>query len=228
MRRLAGRIIPEYAQIPLLFCVIYNSLVYTGTMVLTRTWYHYDLTTDFDRAVPFVPAWIYVYLVCYIFWIVNYIMVSRVCDKDRFYRFITAELMAKTVCLVCYLLLPTTNLRPAVTGDGFASLLVKMVYAIDLPSNLFPSIHCLVSWMCWVGIRGNQKVPLAYRLFSLLFALAICASTQFTKQHYIADVIGGLAAAEGCWWLAARAGIWMRVQQIFTKINYRFGRASLE
>ena len=66
---------------------------------------------------------------------------------------------------------------------------------MDSPTNLFPSIHCLVSWLCAIGLRG-AKVSNWYKVFSYTFAIAVCVSTQLTKQHYIVDVFGGIALAE--------------------------------
>lgn len=226
--KLVEKVMPGYALVPLIFCFAYNCLVYEGAMMITKNWTHYDLTMGVDRAVPFVPWWIYIYFICYAFWAANYVLVARVSDREQFFRFVTAELMSKTVCLIFFLVLPTTNVRPAVTGTDFASDLMRMLYTIDAPANLFPSIHCLVSWFCWIGIRGNKRVPAAYRIFSLVFALAVCASTQFTKQHYIVDVAGGLLLAEGAWWLAARVQLRVWVQQFFTRMNNRLKYAGLE
>ena len=63
------------------------------------------------------------------------------------------------------------------------------------PTNLFPSIHCLVSWFCAIGLRGT-RVSTWYKVFSYAFAIAVCISTQLTKQHYIVDVFGGILLAE--------------------------------
>ena len=87
---------------------------------------------------------------------------------------------------------PTTLARPEITGTGIWDQMLNLVYTVDPSANLFPSIHCLVSWFCYVGIRGQKKVPLWYQRFSCVFAVLVCISTQVTKQHYIIDLIGGI------------------------------------
>lgn len=216
-----------YSIIPLITAFSFNMIVYFVTMRLCKDWYHYDLTLDFDRQVPFVPEWIYVYLICYLFWVVNYIMSARF-GKERFYRFITADLSSRVVCLLFYLLLPTTNVRPEVIGSGLAEEAVRWLYATDLPTNLFPSIHCLVSWFCYIAIRGRKEIPRWYRAFSCLFALAVVASTQFTKQHYIVDAIGGIALAEAAWWLSNRFSYYQRIKKVFEIINDRLEQRLLK
>ena len=90
---------------------------------------------------------------------------------------------------------------------------------MDDPTRLFPSIHCLVSWFCFIGIRGRKNVPRAYRVFSCLFALLVCVSTQFTKQHYIVDVFGGILLAEGMYWLAFHTQLYRYPKRVFDMLN---------
>jgi hypothetical protein len=57
-------------------------------------------------------------------------------------------------------------------------LAMSFLYSVDTASNLFPSIHCLVSWFCFIGIRGNQKIPLWYRAFSFVAAILVFISYE--------------------------------------------------
>ena len=79
---------------------------------------------------------------------------------------------------------------------------------MDDPTELFPSIHCLESWLCYIGVRGQKKAPEWYRSFACVFAVMVFASTQFTKQHYLVDMAGALLIAEGCWFLAQRTNLY--------------------
>ena len=90
--------------------------------------------------------------------------------------------------------------RPEITGTDIFSQLVRFIYSVDAPVNLFPSIHCLESWCC---IRAAYKMNFKtekrtnyYRVATILMSLGIFASTLFIKQHVIADVFGGIAAFE--------------------------------
>lgn len=200
------QIVPGYSVIPLLLVVVWNQLVYSGAMFLTRDWYHYNVELPLDHAIPFVPWTLSIYLGCYVFWIVNYILCARQ-EKAEAYRFLCSDILAKAVCLVCFLVFPSTNVRPEIVGNSFWDQCMTMLYAIDKPSNLFPSIHCLVSWFCYIGIRKNEKIPLWYRNASCLMAIAVCISTLTTKQHVIVDVVGGVLLAEVCYWITGKSGI---------------------
>ncbi|EEG73035.1 phosphatase PAP2 family protein [[Clostridium] hylemonae] len=215
--RIKNPILPKYAIFPLLACVTVNFMAYNGTEVLTRSWKHYDLTLPFDGMVPVIPWFVVIYLGCYLFWIANYILIARQ-GKEHCYRFVTADMMSRIVCAVIFLLLPTTNVRPELAGDGLWVMLLRMIYEIDRPTRLFPSFHCLVSWFCYIGIRGQKNVPKAYRMFSCLFAILICVSTQVTKQHYIVDAVGGILVAEGTYWIAFHTELYRTPKNLFDRL----------
>ena len=93
--------IPSYAVFPLLSCVTVNCIVYFGIAKLAGEWKHYDLTLPFDRAVPLVPGFVSVYLGCYLFWIINYILIARQ-GEEHCIRFATADMMSRLVCCVFF------------------------------------------------------------------------------------------------------------------------------
>lgn len=78
-------------------------------------------------------------------------------DKRHCYRFLMADWLAKAVCFICYVVYPTTNTRPEIVGSDIWAQLMRFLYSMDAADNLFPSIHCLVSWLCYIGIRGNKS-----------------------------------------------------------------------
>ena len=221
LKKYIDPIIPLYCIVPLVSCFALNMLVYSGTMYLCADWYHHDLTTWLDDQVPLVSQWMYIYFGCYLFWIANYILVARIHrdDREHFYRFVMTDMMSRLVCAVFYIGFPTTNIRPDVTIDSFSDWMLAFLYRIDQPANLFPSIHCLVSWLCYVGIRKSDKVSVSYKIFSCIFALLVAASTQFTKQHYIADAVAGLALAEFLFWLNKRISAYRIVHRLFNRVN---------
>lgn len=216
-----------YSIIPLLSAFGLNMLIYSGTMSLCADWYHYDFTTAFDLKVPVIPAFMYIYFGCYIFWVVNYIIMGHL-GKEHFYKYISADIMSRFVCGLFFILLPTTNvaLREAVmlNGSTLSEKLMQFLYMVDQPTNLFPSIHCLVSWFCFIGIRGQKSVPKWYRVFSCIFAILVCVSTQVTKQHYIVDVFGGIILAEVLYYITNHTRIYFPFMNFFEKLNHKLAR----
>lgn len=184
----------------------YQCLVYSGTRVFTAGWRHWHMATALDRAMPLLPWTVAVYVAAYLFWAANYTLTARR-GPDRAWRLLAADMLGKTVCLAAFLLLPTATVRPAVPAGVPLGGLLKIIYLLDTPDNLFPSIHCLNSWLCWAGIRGDRDIPAWYRAFSLCMALAIGLSTLTTGQHVLADVAAGFVLGELCWQVAGRTGL---------------------
>lgn len=198
-------LIPGYAVLPLIICVTFNFSVYLGSRAFMqgRGVRYYDMTLPIDEAIPVIPIFTIIYFGCYAFWIANYLMICRL-GKEHCYRYLFADLMGKAICLIFYLFLPTTNVRPEIAGTGVFDALLKFLYTIDSADNLFPSIHCLVSWYCYAGMRGRAEISKGYRASSLIFALLVCVSTLVTKQHVIVDVIAGVGFAELTWQISRR------------------------
>ena len=147
-------VVPAYGLFPLVFSFVFNCLVYSGSRAIAGGWYHHNIESSLDLRLPFVPQFLIVYFGCYIFWAVNYILAARQ-EKEQVYRFFTADLISRCVCLIIFLAYPTTNTRPVIEGSGFWDLLAGWLYSIDAADNLFPSIHCLVSWFCFLGDRKS-------------------------------------------------------------------------
>lgn len=136
-----------------------------------------------------------------------------------FYRFVITDMSSRILCAIFFIALPTTNIRPTVPEGGLSTRLLNFIYNIDQPTNLFPSIHCLVSWLCFVGIRKSSRVPRWYKVLSCVLALLVVLSTQFTKQHYWIDAAAGIAFAEILFQINQRISAYRLVEGFFSKIN---------
>lgn len=225
-RKSIFKAIPEYGLLSIAACFTLNCCVYWGTQHLMKNASLNDFTTSLDLKIPFVKEWIVIYLICFAFWVINYYLTIRE-GKEKWYRFATADMMSRLVCAAFFILLPTTNVRPAVSGNDIFSWLVRHIYQMDPPINLFPSVHCLVSWFCFIGIRQSKKIPKWYKVFSCVFAILVCASTQFIKQHYLIDIAGGVLIAELCFYISNHTHIYLRVQKFFDWLELKiFGGES--
>ena len=216
LRKMLNALIPEYSLIPLIAAVTVNMGVYGGARMIAGDWLHHNIECGLDRMIPFIPYTVVIYLGCYLFWIVNYILIARQ-GKKEVCQFFAADFLSRMICLACYLIYPTTNTRPMVEAEGFWNQVVAVLYRIDAADNLFPSIHCLVSWFSYIGIRGKSYIPRWYRGASCVMALLVCISTLTTKQHVIVDVIGGVALAEICLLIGKLPAVWGKYEKVLDK-----------
>ena len=217
------RILPAYGVFPVIFSFVFNCLVYSGSRMIAGGWYHHNIETGVDRSIPFVPEFLMIYFGCYVFWAVNYILIARQ-DRRSVYQFFTVDFISRCVCLVSFLAFPTTNTRPLITGSGLWNQAALWLYSIDAADNLFPSIHCLVSWFCYLGIRGRKEIPRWYQSVSMVIAILVFASTLLTKQHVIVDVAGGILLAEFCFFIGRKTDLYRIYERFGSRIEQKIRR----
>lgn len=195
IKNIFKKILPSYSYIPLAVMLAFNCVAYFGTRLFTTNITHYSMYTFIDDIIPFCPAFISIYILAYVQWLVGYILIAR----ENIYVFkwiVVGELIAKAIAFLCFIFIPTTISRPEITGTDIWSRLTHFIYITDAPNNLFPSIHCLESYVCFRGALYLKKPNKMYKYISLIFTLLVFASTVFVKQHVVLDIIGAICAVE--------------------------------
>ena len=196
LKQLYDSFLPKYTRVPLLTVLIYNFVVYFGPkLVVNHLNLHY-LSTAFDDSLPLVPGFIFIYVLAFAQWFFGYIIIARD-SQERCYRVLTGELISKTITLAIFLLYPTAIDHGTVEVTGFTTWLLNFIWVSDIPTiNLFPSLHCLESWLCFRGAIGLKRMPRWYAWAMLVFTLLVFAATLLVKQHVWPDILGGIAVAE--------------------------------
>lgn len=217
-KKYLDRIVPAYAIFSLITCFALNSIIYFGSQRLMAGAKHYDLSIPLDEMIPFQPYWIFIYVFCYVEWTIGYIVISRQ-GKEHWFQFALADMMSRLICGAFFILLPTTIIRPEITGSGISDMLVKLIYTLDPATNLFPSIHCLVSWLCFVGVRKSKNVPKWYKFTMSIYAFLVFVSVVTLKQHVVVDIFAGVIIAEICYYISYRKKWYQKLMKIFDSVN---------
>jgi membrane-associated phospholipid phosphatase len=158
------------------------------------------LQTPLDSALPLVPVFAvpYVSLVPYI----GVSLLAFLLFRVRVYRSAAITMIIVWfISYACFFLLQSYVARPNIAGTDPFSAMVRAVYAIDRPYNDFPSLHTSLSTiaaMHWWRI--DRRAGIAAAAWTALIVM----STVLIKQHYLADVAGGLALGAGGSWLVMR------------------------
>jgi|HubBroStandDraft_4_1064222.scaffolds.fasta_scaffold04464_6 membrane-associated phospholipid phosphatase len=159
------------------------------------------LETPVDRALPVVPVFAIPYVS-----LIPYIGVSLI--VFLFFRVRVYRSAAITMIIVWfisyafYFFLQSYIARPQITGTDPFSGMIRSIYASDRPYNDFPSLHTSLSTIIaihWWRLDRRVGVPAA------IWTALIVASTVLVKQHYLADVAGGLVLAAVTSFLVMRA-----------------------
>ena len=188
-------IIPAYAFIPIASMLLLNLAAFFGTRLFTDHMKHYDLSIPLDHLLPFLPIFIIPYALAFAQWIIGYIMIARE-GKEYCYRIMIGEMISKVIVGMFFIFLPTIMTRPEVTGTDIFSKAVAVLYKIDAPTNLFPSIHCLESYICMRSALEMKTVDNRYRIAMVVMSILVYLSTLFLKQHVILDFFGAVIVAE--------------------------------
>lgn len=139
--------------------------------------------TTLDRALPLVPAAVWIY----VSWYPMSAALLRL-ERAPFRKACLAYVVAFGTCLGGYWLFPLTIERPTITTHGgMSAWMLARLYGVDPPVNLFPSFHAAVAVIMSLVVPGGRPVTAAVGVW----ALALCWSCVLTKQHYIVDVIAG-------------------------------------
>ncbi len=151
-----------------------------------------------DDYIPFVE----VFIVPYLLWF-GYVALAMVylffTNAQDFYKLCIFLFVGMTVFLLISTFYPNGHyLRPRVfERDNIFITLVKGLYIVDTPTNLFPSIHVYNSIGVHLSVIHSEQLREKkwIRRGSFVLMILIVASTMFLKQHSVFDVITGCITA---------------------------------
>lgn len=204
-----------YAYVPVICAVVFNSLTYSGTKVIleAKDTFYFDLSLPIDGQIPFWTGFIFIYVLAYVQWFTGWLLNTRE-SREVCYHVCMSNIIAKAICLVFFLALPTMIERPEVPSGGFANFVTTLIYHRDTPINLFPSVHCVESWCCFRGALLNKWAPKWVKWAELVFSLGVFASTVFVKQHFLVDIFAGVAAVEIGYFVSSKTRAWRFFEKI--------------
>lgn len=169
---------------------------------------YHDMMCPADCRIPLRTGWVYLYILWY-----PLIALYPLClygYSAALYRiYLLAIILDILVSLLIYAVYPTSFQRPSVSHGSFTGKILRSVYTVDYKGlNCMPSMHCSQCFiiMASVGSAASGGIAEPFALCGVfLLALFIVASTLFTKQHVVIDVITALPVGIGCYILSALA-----------------------
>lgn len=195
MWRKLKQLIPNYARFPIVLSLAVNMFAFNVSRPITANIAHHSMACALDGIIPLVPAFVSVYILAYVQWAANFIAVGRE-SRQVCYRMFSGQILAKFLCFLCFVIYPTATVRPEVGDGGIFHFLTRVIYYLDEPNNLFPSIHCLESWFSLRASFCCKKMPRWYTWANLIVTPMVFLSTLFTKQHVLWDVPAGILVFE--------------------------------
>ncbi len=170
-----------------------------GFMILENAEHrHYHIIHSWlDDQIPFCEYFIIPYLLWFVYMVVGVCwFVFRAKDKREYYKLVSVMALGMTIFLVVSCVYPNKqDLRPTVfANNNIFTQLVKLVYQIDTPTNVLPSIHVFNSLVLFYAVNASPQLKdhRLVRFFTGFLAVMIVLSTMFLKQHSVVDVSLGI------------------------------------
>ena len=191
--------VPAYAVLPALITAAAGVSLYYVSRIIADGFVHYDVSLPIDDMIPFVPQFVYIYVLAYAQWVITLLLLATE-KKEFFYRYLSAYFLANFGAFLFFVFAPTIMSRGDLSALNDADPLTRMlmggIFGLDSPTNLFPSVHCIDSWFCFRVVAKSKRLPRWFAACSLVFTLLVFASTVLCKQHMVADIFGGIIMAE--------------------------------
>ncbi len=190
----------HYLRVSLLayvvWIIVFEAVGYYAATLPTR-----DLSLPLDRQIPLIPAFIWPYLLCYIFPFLPLVVVK---DWHRFNRAFLAIILANAAAFLVYIWLPIAFPHPEL-GPSFSDRILELQFRYDFQpgANKLPSLHVTYAWIVYLVCKKQGLGRIREGLI-FMTAVLISVSTLFVKQHILLDVLAGAAWAFASWFAAGR------------------------
>ena len=184
-----------------LFMIGYFSFGYlTINWISSRRASFFDVSFPWENDIPFIPVFIFGYILVYLSVLLVYLVIR---DTGDWRRVVIAFLISTSLSYAIFLLFPVKmTMRPDLTGlSGVSALVTRYYYIIDLPYNCFPSLHVTYPTLATLVAWRSHAV---WRWIFAAMAFVVAVSVVLVKQHYVADVVAGFLNAGLCFWITVR------------------------
>ena len=163
----------------------------------------HNVESSWDRYIPFVPGWIFVYILWFPL-IALYPLALFRASAAMYGAYIAAIAADIVLSLVCYLAYPTSFQRP-LPPDTAVGRVVQAVYRGSYRGlNCAPSMHCSMCYLIIVTAFLCPALSFGVRVTAAVLSFGIVLSTLYTKQHVLIDVLSALPLAAICWGVGVR------------------------
>ena len=163
----------------------------------TVTKVFHPIHSRLDDFIPFQEIFIIPYFLWFLYIAVT-VAYFLLTSKQDFIKCCTYLFTGMTICLIIYTVWPNGHhLRVDLNSLGRSNIFITMlskIYAMDTPTNVFPSIHVFNSVGALIAINRSERLHNIkwLRLGAFVLTVLICMSTVFLKQHSFLDILGAL------------------------------------
>jgi membrane-associated phospholipid phosphatase len=151
-----------------------------------------------DLAIPYISWTVLIYISYYLI-----LVLPLLISKERiFNKILFAYFLVLGITVSIFLFFPTQFNWNLISTDFFTTNIMIPLRIADQGLHAFPSQHVAFSLIGSFVFLVYRKYKLG--LFFGLWGLLIAISTLTTKQHFVIDVLGGIAVAVVVGWVVRK------------------------
>lgn len=150
-----------------------------------------DLYLTAEFAIPLVPAAVWIYLSMFLLFCLPLFTLPR----ERASHEALAAILGLFTAAALWLLFPARLGFERMVPTGY-EFVYGMIFALDHPHNLVPSLHIVFSTIAVLACA--QNAPRMARAGLWIWLGCIATSTLLTHQHHVLDVAAGFMVAFVC------------------------------
>ena len=189
------RILAFYRRYPAMIALTYFPFYLLGFVLVEQVVEpRYIIWCPLDDLIPFCEY----FIVPYATWFVELAVIPLLLlkyDRKQYYYLCAVMFTGMTLCLGLYLIFPNgLDLRVEITRQNIFADLVRLIQAVDTPTNVCPSIHVASAMAMDLALcRSVLGQRRWMRMLANSVFVLICLSTVFLKQHSVIDIFWGVA-----------------------------------
>lgn len=119
---------------------------------------HHIIHMKIDDYIPFCEYFIVPYFLWFIFiaaTVFYFAFINK--NKKEYWQLVLSLGIGMTLFIIISLIFPNgQELRPSLSGDSIFIEMVRYLYKIDTPTNIFPSIHVFNTVACCIAVFRHR------------------------------------------------------------------------
>ena len=180
---------PEFSHLKLLS----GWIIYFALYVITENFIPegkcYIMHNALDDIIPFCEVFVIPYVLWYLYVALS-LLYFLLYNTKSFKKLMTFIILTQFIAMAVYIFFPNRqDLRPdEFSRNNIFTFIVNILYTIDTDTNVCPSLHVgysIAIASVWLKEKGISAL---WKLTSTIFAVLVCLSTAFIKQHSVIDI----------------------------------------
>ncbi len=167
-----------------MFAIIYGTTNYLNSL---RDFY-FSPYFAWELNIPLIPWMILSYYSAYLAPVCGYLFLPKADHKPLVLTMMAAMAIAGFI----FIIFPTKiGFTQDLTQTGIYRPLFEILWGLDYPHNLVPSLHVVIPGLLFLAIN-RRPLPVWFKVVIGIAVVMTFASTQFVHQHHLLDIFAAL------------------------------------